>query len=83
MGAVVFAANPPAGAGVALKACRCRWRAELHFKRLKPIMGFGSAPKKTDEGAAAWANGGLTLAPLIETLLSAASFSPYERCGRA
>jgi hypothetical protein len=80
---VILASNLPAdiSADVVLRAYRYRWQAELYFKRLKSIMDFGSIPKKTGEGMMTWLSGKLMLALLIETLLSAADFSPYDCCG--
>lgn len=55
---------------------RYRWQVEIHFKRLKSLLGFGDAPKKVPKSMEAWLNGKLLLALLIEIQLSKVDFSP-------
>lgn len=57
---------------------RCRWQIELHFKRMKSILGLGKLPKKRDDSCRAWLHGKLLVALLLEKLLDAAEhFSPW------
>jgi hypothetical protein len=56
----------------------CRWQIELHFKRLKSILGLGKLPKKRDDSCCAWLHGKLLVALLLERLLdNAEHFSPW------
>ena len=57
---------------------RCRWQIELHFKRMKSILGLGKLPKKRDDSCRAWLHGKLLVALLLERLLdNAEHFSPW------
>jgi hypothetical protein len=57
---------------------RCRWQIELHFKRMKSILGLGNLPKKRDDSCRAWLHGKLLVALLLERLLDKAEhFSPW------
>ncbi len=50
---------------------RGRWQIELVFKRLKSILGLGHLRKADPEAAAAWIQGKLLVAFLIESLICA------------
>jgi hypothetical protein len=56
----------------------CRWQIELHFKRMKSILGLGKLPKRRDDSCCAWLHGKLLVALLLERLLEQAEhFSPW------
>jgi Transposase DDE domain len=68
----------PITASCILNLYRGRWQIELAFKRLKSLIGVGHLKKIDPGGAAAWLQGKLMVALLIETLLAAAErFSPW------
>jgi hypothetical protein len=57
---------------------RCRWQIELHFKRMKSILGLGDLPKRREDSCRAWLHGKLLVALLLERLLdNAEHFSPW------
>jgi hypothetical protein len=61
-----------------LNLYRGRWQIELAFKRLKSLIGVGHLKKIDPGGAAAWLQGKLMVAFLIETMLEAAErISPW------
>lgn len=61
-----------------LNLYRARWQIELAFKRLKSLIGVGHLKKIDPGGAAAWLQGKLMVAFLIETMLQAAErISPW------
>lgn len=54
-----------------------RWQIELVFKRLKQLLHLGHLPKSNDASAAAWMQGKILTALLVERVLhQAAFFSP-------
>jgi hypothetical protein len=66
------------GAAAVLAWYRCRWQIELHFKRMKSILGLGKLPKRRDDSCRAWLHGKLLVALLLERLLdNAEHFSPW------
>jgi len=57
---------------------RGRWQIELVFKRLKSIVGLGHLPKYNPDSCAAWLQGKIFVALLVERLHHEAEFfSPW------
>jgi hypothetical protein len=61
-------------AAAVVELYRGRWQIELAFKRMKSILGLGHLHAHDPQGAAAWLQGKLLCALLIEKLLDAAEF---------
>ena len=59
-----------------LSCYRLRWKVELVFKRLKPLLGLGSIPTKTKEAGETWINGKILLSLLTEKYLGDIDFPP-------
>jgi hypothetical protein len=60
-----------------LEIYRARWQIELHFKRLKSILGLGCLEKKDPAATRAWMYAKLLAAMMMERLLRNAAFSPW------
>jgi len=57
---------------------RARWQIELHFQRMKSILGLGDLPKRREDSCRAWLHGKLLVALLLDRLLeNAEHFSPW------
>lgn len=57
------------GADGVLELYRMRWQIELHFKRLKSVIGLGHLKKHDEIAAKAWLQGKLMVACLIDRLI--------------
>jgi len=67
-----------------LELYRLRRQAELCFKRLKSLMGFGDIPNKTEAHIKIWLNAKLVVAIMLEIMTAQVNFSPSgRRCGQA
>jgi hypothetical protein len=75
---LVSTLQPQISAQAILDLYRGRWQIELAFKRLKSLIGVGHLKKIDPGGAAAWLQGKLMVAFLIESMLEAAErISPW------
>lgn len=59
---------------------RCRWQAELVFKRLKSLLGMGELRKQNEASARAWVQAKIVTALLAERALMEARLFPPRSC---